>query len=104
MPDQAQLIPGTLDLLMLRALSLGPLHGYGVLLRIALGLLLENPPARLRAEHVALAVVIGHDRIVVLGGAVTEHELAERAERRNRRAMDRELDAGIGVLATSAAG
>lgn len=34
MPDQAQLIPGTLDLLMLRALSLGPLHGYGVLLRI----------------------------------------------------------------------
>lgn len=34
MPDQAQLIPGTLDLLILRALSLGPLHGYGVLLRI----------------------------------------------------------------------
>jgi PadR family transcriptional regulator, regulatory protein PadR len=34
LPDQAQLIPGTLDLLMLRALSLGPLHGYGVLLRI----------------------------------------------------------------------
>jgi len=32
--DQAQLIPGTLDLLILRALSLGPLHGYGVLLRI----------------------------------------------------------------------
>jgi PadR family transcriptional regulator PadR len=34
LPDQAQLIPGTLDLLILRALSLGPLHGYGVLLRI----------------------------------------------------------------------
>ena len=34
MSDQAQLIPGTLDLLILRALSLGPLHGYGVLLRI----------------------------------------------------------------------
>jgi PadR family transcriptional regulator PadR len=32
--DQAQLIPGTLDMLILRALSLGPLHGYGVLLRI----------------------------------------------------------------------
>jgi len=32
--DHAQLIPGTLDLLILRALSLGPLHGYGVLLRI----------------------------------------------------------------------
>jgi PadR family transcriptional regulator PadR len=31
MPD---LIPGTLDLLILKAVSLGPLHGYGVLLRI----------------------------------------------------------------------
>lgn len=28
------LLPGTLDLLILKAISLGPLHGYGVLLRI----------------------------------------------------------------------
>jgi transcriptional regulator len=35
MGDQAQLLPGTLDLLILRAASLGPLHGYGILLRIA---------------------------------------------------------------------
>ena len=34
MNDQAQLLPGTLDLLILRAVSLGPLHGYGILLRI----------------------------------------------------------------------
>ena len=34
MADQAQLLPGTLDLLILRAVSLGPLHGYGILLRI----------------------------------------------------------------------
>ncbi|HEY7289193.1 MAG TPA: PadR family transcriptional regulator [Vicinamibacterales bacterium] len=34
MGDQAQLLPGTLDLLILKAVSLGPLHGYGVLLRI----------------------------------------------------------------------
>src|SRR2546421_12928089 len=34
MPDQAELLPGTLDLLILKAVSLGPLHGYGVLLRI----------------------------------------------------------------------
>ena len=34
MPDQAQILPGTLDLLILKAVSLGPLHGYGVLLRI----------------------------------------------------------------------
>ena len=29
MTDQAQLLPGTLDLLILKAVSLGPLHGYG---------------------------------------------------------------------------
>ena len=34
MAPQAQLLPGTLDLLILKAVSLGPLHGYGVLLRI----------------------------------------------------------------------
>jgi len=34
MNDPAQLLPGTLDLLILKAVSLGPLHGYGVLLRI----------------------------------------------------------------------
>ena len=34
MSAQAQLLPGTLDLLILKAVSLGPLHGYGVLLRI----------------------------------------------------------------------
>jgi PadR family transcriptional regulator PadR len=28
------LLPGTLELLILKAVSLGPLHGYGVLLRI----------------------------------------------------------------------
>jgi transcriptional regulator len=29
-----ELLPGTLDMLILKALSLGPTHGYGVLLRI----------------------------------------------------------------------
>ncbi len=32
--DQSDLLQGTLDLLILKAISLGPLHGYGVLLRI----------------------------------------------------------------------
>ena len=31
---QTDLLQGTLDLLILKAVSLGPLHGYGVLLRI----------------------------------------------------------------------
>ena len=34
MAGSAQLLPGTLDLLILKAVSLGPLHGYGILLRI----------------------------------------------------------------------
>ena len=34
MTEPADLLPGTLDLLILKAVSLGALHGYGVLLRI----------------------------------------------------------------------
>ena len=34
MGKAAELLPGTLDLLILKAVSLGELHGYGVLLRI----------------------------------------------------------------------
>jgi PadR family transcriptional regulator, regulatory protein PadR len=34
MPERAHILPGTLDLLILKAVSLGPLYGYGILLRI----------------------------------------------------------------------
>lgn len=34
MPRQLDLLQGTLDMLILKAVSLGPLHGYGILLRI----------------------------------------------------------------------
>jgi PadR family transcriptional regulator, regulatory protein PadR len=34
MPKHAQILPGTLDLLILKAVSRGPLYGYGMLLRI----------------------------------------------------------------------
>lgn len=61
MPEQAQLLPGTLDLLILKAVSLGPLHGYGVLLRIeqiSRGALLAEQgalyPALSRLEHQGL--------------------------------------------------
>jgi transcriptional regulator len=54
----AELLPGTLDLLILKAVSLKPLHGYGVLLRIRQisGDALEIPqgslyPALYRLEH-----------------------------------------------------
>ena len=34
MPQATDILPGTLDVLILKAVSLGRLHGYGVLLRI----------------------------------------------------------------------
>ena len=34
MGNQLELLQGTLDMLILKAVSLGPLHGYGILLRI----------------------------------------------------------------------
>src|SRR5215469_15039333 len=34
MPKPMDLLQGTLDMMILKAVSLGPLHGYGVLLRI----------------------------------------------------------------------
>src|ERR1051325_1546598 len=54
----AELLPGTLDMLILKSVSLRPLHGYGVLLRIQQisGDALEIPqgslyPALYRLEH-----------------------------------------------------
>jgi transcriptional regulator len=61
MGEQAQLLPGTLDLLILKAVSLGPMHGFGVLLRIeqiTRGALLAEQgalyPALHRLEHQGL--------------------------------------------------
>src|SRR5215472_9734979 len=34
MPEHLDLLQGTLDMLILKAVSLSPLHGYGILLRI----------------------------------------------------------------------
>jgi PadR family transcriptional regulator PadR len=59
----ADLLPGTLDMLILKAVSLRPLHGYGVLLRIRQisGDLLQITqgslyPALYRLEHQGLIV------------------------------------------------
>lgn len=58
MGKTADLLPGTLDMLILKAVSLKPLHGYGVLLRIRQisGDALDIPqgslyPALYRLEH-----------------------------------------------------
>ena len=57
----ADLLPGTLDMLILKAVSLEPLHGYGVLLRIGQisndALLIPQGslyPALYRLEHQGL--------------------------------------------------
>jgi transcriptional regulator len=57
----AELLPGTLDMLILKAVSLRPLHGYGVLLRLRQisGEVLDIPqgslyPALYRLEHQGL--------------------------------------------------
>jgi PadR family transcriptional regulator len=59
----ADLLPGTLDMLILKAVSLKPLHGYGVLQRIRQisGDALDIPqgslyPALYRLEHQGLIV------------------------------------------------
>ena len=61
MADRAVLLPGTLDLLILKAVSLGSQHGYGVLLRIeqitGQALSIEQGalyPALYRLEHQGL--------------------------------------------------
>ena len=63
MGKTAELLPGTLDMLILKAISLKPLHGYGVLQRIQQisGDALEIPqgslyPALYRLEHQELIV------------------------------------------------
>jgi PadR family transcriptional regulator len=61
MAPQAELLPGTLDLFILKAVSLGQQHGYGVLLRIEQitggALAIEQGalyPALYRLEHQGL--------------------------------------------------
>ena len=61
MSDTTELLQGTLDLLILKAVSLGSLHGYGVLLRIQQisqnRLLIQQGslyPALYRLEHQGL--------------------------------------------------
>ena len=61
MGDEAALLPGTLDVLILKSVSLAPEHGYGVLLRIQQitggALLVEQGalyPALARLEHQGL--------------------------------------------------
>src|SRR4249920_1096731 len=61
MAEEADLLPGTLDLLILKSIALGEQHGYGILLRIQQitngALTIEQGalyPALYRLEHQGL--------------------------------------------------
>ena len=82
MSNEAELLPGTLDLLILKAVSLGPLHGYGVLLRIQ-----QISGAALFIEQGALYPALF--RLVRQGLLKTEWDRSEN----NRRAKYYELTA-----------
>ena len=70
MAKPTELLPGTLDMLILKSVSLKPLHGYGVLLRIKQisRNALDIPqgslyPALYRLEHQALITrQVGRER------------------------------------------
>jgi transcriptional regulator len=80
--EEAELLPGTLDLLILKAVSLGPLHGYAVLSRIE-----QISGKRLFVEQGALYPALF--RLVRQGLLTTEWGKSEN----NRRAKFYELTA-----------
>ena len=82
MNEEAELLPGTLDLLILKAVSLGPLHGYAVLSRIE-----QMSGQRLFVEQGALYPALF--RLVRQGLLKTEWGKSEN----NRRAKFYELTA-----------
>ncbi|MFN2622240.1 MAG: PadR family transcriptional regulator [Chthoniobacterales bacterium] len=82
MNNEAELLPGTLDLLILKAVSLGPLHGYGVLRRIS-----QISKGALLIEQGALYPALF--RLVRQGLLKTEWDKSEN----NRRAKYYELTA-----------
>ena len=69
-PDNA-ILPGTLDMLILKAVSLGKLHGYGVLLRIE-----QISGAKLQVQQGTLYPALGrleHDGLIASEWGVSEN-------------------------------
>lgn len=91
-PDNA-LLPGTLDMLILKAVSLGKLHGYGVLLRLE-----QISGAKLQVQQGTLYPALSrleHDGLIESEWGISEN---------NRRAKYYRLtNAGRARLATETA-
>ncbi len=84
-----ELLPGTLDMLILKALSLGPAHGYGVLLRIE-----ETSKGLLSLEQGSLYPALA--RLETRGAIRSEWG---RSDNNRRAKFYRLTDAGTGQLA-----
>ena len=101
MGKTAELLPGTLDMLILKAVSLKPLHGYGVLQRIQQisGDALEIPqgslyPALYRLEHQEL--IAAEWGVSENNRRAKYYTLTAAGRRRLRRGDGRLESAGVG--------
>ena len=91
------LLQGTLDMLVLKAVSLGPLHGYGVLLRIQ-----QLSRERLEIHRVSVPrTVSAGARRMDLGRVGTEREQPARtllsADGGGRRRLEAETKSGMNL-------
>src|ERR1700704_2851534 len=71
MGKDVDLMRGTLDMLILKAVSLGPQHGYGVLLRIQ-----QLAKGNLQIEQGSLYPALyrlGHKRVLPAGGGESDN-------------------------------
>jgi hypothetical protein len=76
MPGHMNLLQGTLDMLILKAVSLGPLHSYGVLLRIQ-----QISGDRLEMQQGSLCMVLREALLLVAVGSAIGLSAALASER-----------------------
>jgi transcriptional regulator len=102
--ERPALLPGTLELLILKAVALGPLHGYGVLLRLA-----QISEGAFQVEQGALYPALGrleHQGLLSAEWGVSENNRRARFYRltaAGRRRLSRETAAWNRLVASMAA-
>jgi PadR family transcriptional regulator, regulatory protein PadR len=85
-PENA-ILPGTLDMLILKAVSLGKLHGYGVLLRIE-----QISGEKLQVQQGTLYPALGrleHDGLIESEWGISENNRRAKYYRLTRAGRDR---------------
>src|ERR671917_2616783 len=111
MSGPTELLQGTLDLLILKAVSLKPLHGYGVLLRIQQisGNALQIPqgslyPALYRLEHQGLIAAEWGESENKRRAKYYRLTTAGKRRLRDELAYWQRLSEGIGLVLSAATG